>query len=163
MAGEIGHIRLTESGPTGYGKAGSMEGYCSGGGIEQIGECMVTQNNNDYLSSRLYELTKNSAKISAKDIADLADDEDELCGSIYRTSGEKLGQGLGILIDILNPEIIIIGSIFTRSQHLLWDSAKKEIEKEALARNWSVCKVVASELGDEVGDYAALTVATGNY
>ncbi|MBQ7292692.1 MAG: ROK family protein, partial [Clostridia bacterium] len=37
MAGEIGHIRLTDDGPTGYGKAGSAEGYCSGGGIARLG------------------------------------------------------------------------------------------------------------------------------
>lgn len=34
MAGEVGHIRLAEGGPVGYGKAGSFEGFCSGGGIE---------------------------------------------------------------------------------------------------------------------------------
>ncbi len=35
MAGEVGHIRLTECGPVGFGKMGSFEGYCSGGGISQ--------------------------------------------------------------------------------------------------------------------------------
>lgn len=33
MAGEVGHIRLADQGPTGYGKVGSFEGFCSGGGI----------------------------------------------------------------------------------------------------------------------------------
>ena len=37
MAGEVGHIRLSESGPVGYGKSGSFEGFCSGGGIKQLG------------------------------------------------------------------------------------------------------------------------------
>ena len=37
MAGEIGHIRMEDDGPVGYGKAGSFEGYCSGGGIAQLG------------------------------------------------------------------------------------------------------------------------------
>ena len=36
-AGEIGHVRLEQSGPVGYGKAGSCEGFCSGGGIAQMG------------------------------------------------------------------------------------------------------------------------------
>jgi len=36
-AGEIGHVRMTESGPVGFGKEGSFEGYCSGSGIAQLG------------------------------------------------------------------------------------------------------------------------------
>lgn len=38
MAGEVGHIRISDYGPVGYGKAGSFEGFCSGGGIAEIGE-----------------------------------------------------------------------------------------------------------------------------
>ena len=37
-AGEVGHIRLEDSGPEGFGKSGSFEGFCSGGGIAQLGE-----------------------------------------------------------------------------------------------------------------------------
>ena len=40
-AGEIGHIRLSEFGPVGYGKSGSFEGFCSGGGIAQIANMKV--------------------------------------------------------------------------------------------------------------------------
>ncbi|MFC2116959.1 ROK family protein, partial [Bacteroidota bacterium] len=35
-AGEVGHVRLDNIGPVGYGKAGSFEGFCSGGGIAQL-------------------------------------------------------------------------------------------------------------------------------
>lgn len=42
-AGEIGHIRLAEYGPSGYGKIGSYEGFCSGSGIAQIGQTMVRE------------------------------------------------------------------------------------------------------------------------
>jgi len=37
-AGELGHIRLEDYGPVGYGKAGSFEGFCSGGGIRQLAQ-----------------------------------------------------------------------------------------------------------------------------
>jgi glucokinase len=37
MAGEVGHVRIAEDGFAGYGKAGSFEGFCSGGGIAQYG------------------------------------------------------------------------------------------------------------------------------
>ena len=38
MAGEVGHIRLSPFGPVGFGKSGSFEGFCSGGGLKQIGQ-----------------------------------------------------------------------------------------------------------------------------
>ena len=43
MAGEVGHIRLVEDGPVGYGKEGSFEGFCSGGGIAQLGQVMAEE------------------------------------------------------------------------------------------------------------------------
>ena len=44
MAGEAGHIRLNAFGPVGYGKAGSFEGFCSGGGIAQLGKAYAQEN-----------------------------------------------------------------------------------------------------------------------
>ena len=44
MAGEIGHIRMDAYGPVGYGKAGSFEGFCSGGGIAEIGKTVAREN-----------------------------------------------------------------------------------------------------------------------
>ena len=41
MAGECGHVRLSAFGPVGYGKAGSFEGFCSGGGIAQLGQMIA--------------------------------------------------------------------------------------------------------------------------
>ena len=42
-AGEAGHIRLAKIGPVGYGKEGSFEGFCSGGGIAQIGQMLIRE------------------------------------------------------------------------------------------------------------------------
>ena len=99
--------------------------------------------------------------LSAKTVALAADQGDELAQSIYKTSGFYLGMGLSIIIDILNPEIIILGSIYERSEHLLLPSVKKVIEKEALKASRDVCKIVPAKLGEQIGDYAALSVAFG--
>ena len=122
MAGEVGHVRMTESGPVGFGKSGSFEGFCSGGGI--------------------------AAKRG-----------DPLALDIYETSGCYLGRGLAILIDILNPEIIVLGSVYERSEELLWPFAQRVIEQEALAISREGCRIVPAELGNKIGDYAALSVA----
>lgn len=140
MAGEVGHIRLTEDGPEGYGKSGSAEGYCSGGGIRNIG--------------RLFGVDK-----SAKDIALDAKNGDETALEIYRTSGKYLGRTIAILADIINPERVVIGSVFARSEELLRPAMQAELEKEALFHTVKCLDVRPALLGDEIGDYAALMTA----
>ena len=158
MAGEVGHIRLTECGPVGFGKMGSFEGYCSGGGISQIAQMKVLEQIESGVFPDLGEL----GCLDAKHVAKAAQEGDTLARDIFAMSGKYLGKGLSILIDILNPEVIIIGSVFERNQDLLWPHAKEEIEKESLDASRAVCKVLPSQLGDQIGDYAALAlVETG--
>lgn len=78
---------------------------------------------------------------------------------IYQTSGRYLGIGLSIMIDTLNPEAIVIGSIFARSRQWLWPSAKEVIEREALPCSQKVCQVLPAALGESIGDIAAIAVA----
>ena len=158
-AGECGHIRLEKDGPVGYGKAGSFEGFCSGGGIASLGRTMTLDKLNKGEKVAFCPTLDDLDSINAKVIADYADNGDEFAKSIYAVSGHYLGVGLSVLIDILNPEVIIIGSIFSRSRNLLWEECKKVIDKEALPGAASVCKVVTSGLGEKIGDYAALSLA----
>ena len=97
--------------------------------------------------------------ITAKSIADAAYQGDETALEVYKISGENLGRGLALLIDILNPQRIIIGSIFVRAKDILWQTAKEVIEKEALGCSANCCKVVPAKLGEQIGDYAAIATA----
>jgi glucokinase len=155
MAGEVGHIRLTECGPVGFGKMGSLEGYCSGGGIGQIASMKVLEQIGIGIFPDIYT---SGEPLDAKHVAIAADAGDSLAKEIFAMSGKYLGKGLSIIVDILNPEVIIIGSIFERSHHLLWPYAKAELEKESLKVARDVCRVVPSQLGDNIGDYAVLAL-----
>jgi len=150
-AGEVGHIRLDADGPVAYGKAGSFEGFCSGAGIAATAKKMLSIYNGTTTIPR--------DNVTAKTIAEAAADGDKLANAIYRRCGEKLGLGLSILIDILNPEKIVIGSIFQRSGHLMIESMEETIRKEALEIPAQCCKIVPAMLGDEIGDFAAIGVA----
>lgn len=159
MAGEIGHVRICQIGPVGYGKAGSFEGFCSGGGIAEIGKIVAKEelqkgNNSSFCMS--YE---DIDKITAKNIADLAKNGNDLAKKVFDICAEKLGQGLSILIDILNPELIVIGSVFARSEELLRPKMEKVIASEVLPYSGCACQVVSAKLGEEIGDYAAIAVA----
>jgi glucokinase len=128
MAGEVGHIRLTETGPVGYGKAGSLEGYCSGGGIAQLAKIKTLEKLQVGEAPSFCNSIDKLDTLNAKIIGDAAEAGDELAKEIYRISGYFLGKGLSLIIDILNPEIIVIGSIYARSKDLLWPAAKQVIE-----------------------------------
>ena len=158
-AGEVGHIRLDKFGPVGFGKSGSFEGFCSGGGIAQLGYMMALEKSQMGEYPQYFKKGYTQADVTAKTIADAADNGDETALEVYRTCGEYLGKGLSILIDILNPQVIVIGSVFARSHNLLWAPAKKVIEKEALGLSAECCKVVPATLSEQIGDYAAIATA----
>lgn len=153
-AGEVGHIRLENDGPVGYGKAGSFEGFCSGGGIAKLGKTYA-----DKAKEKGIYPSYANGEISAKTIAVAAHEGDETALQVYKTCGEKLGKGLSVIIDILNPEKIVIGSVFTRSRDLLWKYAKEVIDAECLSYAAGVCEVVPAALGEQIGDYEAICVA----
>lgn len=72
-------------------------------------------------------------------------------------------QGLAILVDLLNPEKIVIGSIFLRQEKLLRPRMEKILNKEALGQSVSVVEVVPAGLGEKLGDYAAVSVGLRAY
>lgn len=158
-AGELGHIRLDRFGPVGYGKAGSFEGFCSGNGIAQLGYTLALEKVQRGEYPLYFKQGMTADDINAKTVADAADAGDETAIEVYRTCGEYLGKGLSIVIDLLNPEVIVIGSVFARSHNLLWESTKKVIDKEALSVAAECCRVVPAELGEQIGDYAAIATA----
>lgn len=162
MAGEIGHIRMENNGPVGYGKEGSFEGFCSGGGIAQMAKTMVLEALQKGEKTSFCESMDELETVTAKTVAEAAKNGDELAVRIYERCGKYLGRGLSVLIDILNPEVIVIGSIYERSSELLKKTMQKAIEQEALSVSASVCKVVPAVLGDSIGDYAALAIAVAN-
>lgn len=158
MAGEIGHIRMADTGPVGFGKAGSLEGFCSGGGIAQLGRMRALE---QFQAGKTVSFCKDGdfEAITAKSIGISAEDGDEDAAEVFAESGRMLGLGLSILIDILNPEKIIVGSIYARSRKLLEDEMNRVIAREALERARAVCEIVPAALGDELGSIAALAVA----
>ncbi|MCQ2478968.1 MAG: ROK family protein, partial [Clostridia bacterium] len=102
-AGECGHIRLNDDGPVGYYKAGSFEGFCSGGGLSQLGYAMALESIKSGVYPSYYKEGMSPSDITAKSIADAANTGDEIAIKVYNTCGEDLGKGLSVLIDILNP------------------------------------------------------------
>jgi len=159
LGGEVGHIRLAPDGPVGFGKAGSFEGFCSGGGIAQLAKTMVSEKFKKGELVGFCSTMDNLDEIDTKMVALAAQAGDPVAIDIIRISAGYLGIGLSILIDILNPECIVIGSIYARNEKLFKPLIDEVLNKEAIPSALGVCQIKPAELGDSIGDYAALCVA----
>jgi glucokinase len=159
MAGEIGHVRLDDEGPVGYRKAGSFEGFCSGGGIAQLAreraEARLDAGSPPAFCASRTELSD----VTAEKVGKAAQAGDDLAREIFHDVGARLGEGLAVLVDVLNPARIVIGSIYLRQQSFLEPAAQEILREEAIERSREVCEVVPAGLGEQVGEFASLAVA----
>lgn len=159
MAGEVGHVRLQNDGPEGYGKRGSFEGFCSGGGIARYAVPLIKEWLEEGKETRIMTEVSQPEQVTTAMIGKAAQNGDALALSILKDTGKRLGIGLAMLIDILNPQVIVIGSIFLRQEEILRAPMEEIIQQEALSYTADVCKIVPAGLGESLGDYAALSVA----
>ena len=153
-AGEAGHLRLRKDGPIGYGKKGSFEGFCSGGGLAQLGKMAAEE-----AKKQGEPVYWDAEQIDVAEMAAAARMGEPYAEAVFGICGEKLGEGLAVLVDLLNPERIVIGSIFARCEDLLRPAMERALEREALPQALEVCKIVPAALGESIGDRAALAVA----
>ncbi len=158
-AGEVGHIRLDRVGPVGCGKAGSFEGFCSGAGIAQFAKMRALEALQGSKAFAFAQTLKSIEQITAKTLEDAANAGDVDALQIFNEVGENLGKGLAILVDILNPDSIVIGSVFVRCENLLREPMQKSLNSEAQSVSANACKVLPAKLGDDIGLYAAFATA----
>ena len=159
LAGEVGHLRLSGHGPVGFGKEGSFEGWCSGGGIAQVGQTMARQRIQMGAKTAYCGSRDELPAVTAKSIAEAAYAGDETAREVYRTVASYLGRGLALIIDVLNPEVIILGSIFGRSRDLIEPYMLEVVHREAIGFSAAKCRIVPAGLGEHIGDMAALVLA----
>ena len=159
MGGEVGHLRLADDGPVGFGKAGSAEGFVSGDAVGRQGAA---------LTERLIAQGKPPAwirdghrleEIDARLLAAYARQGDEDAAGLFRFVGRMLGRGLAQMVDTLNPECIVIGSVFARCEDLLRPAMEEELRREAIPFSLEGLKVVPAGTGEAIGDLASVMTA----
>ena len=148
-AGEIGHVRLTPDGPVGYHKAGSAEGWCSGGGLVRRVEDLM----------RTGGLPADWEYRDGRSIIEAARAGNETAILLLRETGGMLGRALAVLVDILNPDMIVIGSLYVRAREWLEKPMRESLAEEALPANVAACRVVPAALGERLPEHQAIAVA----
>jgi glucokinase len=87
---------------------------------------------------------------------------------VLRVSARKLGRGIALLLDLLNPEVVVLGSLAVRAGDLILPLVDETVRWEATAHAYSACRIVPAALGARIGDVASLcppiyraTIGTG--
>lgn len=147
--GEIGHIKLEKNGKLcGCGQRGCFEAYASATGMirEAVSRLAVNKNN------LLYEIIDRKIdKLEAKDIFDAAKQGDNFSLEIVDYETEYLAMGIGNILNILNPEVIVIGGGVALAGDILFNPLKEKLKKYVLPVALEDLKIVPGVLGNEAG------------
>lgn len=148
-AGEFGHVVVNKEGyKCGCGLTGCLETYCSATGIVREGRRRLELDKNN----ALYEVIGGDLeKLEAKHIFDLAKKGDKFSSEIVDFFCEKLAEGVGMLLNIINPEIIIFTGGVARAGEIIIDGVKKYLPKYALEMTMENLIFTFGKLEEEAG------------
>ncbi len=153
---EIGHITLNPFGyPCNCGNTGCFEAYCGGSYIVQ----RVKQHIRDGYRGKLWELIHGDIEtMNAGHIESGAALGDELCVSVWTEVLEYFGAGLASMVNLLNPQIILLGGGVVYGTHHLIDDVKPIMKKRAMAAALKNVKLVRAKLQEDAAIVGAAFV-----
>ncbi len=157
MAGEIGHIILEPDGPLcGCGSRGCLETLASGTAIARAARECVARG----VPTLMGDLAEGvPERITAQLVAEAARRGDKEAGEILTGAMEYLGIGMANLVNLFNPQLIVIGGGVANIGERLFRPVRQAIERNAFRMAAQVVRVVPAELGDDVGVLGAAAVA----
>ena len=158
LAGEIGRIRLRDDGPVGFAKRGSAEGFLSGPGMCQLAEQEALICIQRAEPSRLRAIVESGRTIGAQDLCAAAASGDSAALRVTDRLATELGRLCTILTDILNPDVIVLGTIGSAHPDLFIPGAMRHMLDEGVAAAAKHVRLVPSGL-EHRGDQSALAIA----
>ncbi len=146
-AGEVGHMTVEpeESLLCSCGKHGCLEQYASANGIVFLAKRMLTQ-------SRLPSPLRDMPSFSAKDICDLARDEDELSKLILDRCGRYLGLAMSYIACTLDPQVFLIGGGMSKAGAVLLQAIECHYRKFSFHSSVNI-PITLATLGNNAGIY----------
>lgn len=148
--GEIGHIKIVKDGKLcGCGQKGCFEAYASARGMEREATSRLMVNKTNLLYEKL---EGDLNKLEAKDVFDCAKLGDEFSLSIVDYEAEYLAMGIGNILNIINPEKIILGGGLALAGDILLNRVKEKLSKYALpVVLGDEFEIVLGTLGNDAG------------
>ncbi|MGA2286120.1 MAG: ROK family protein [Dehalococcoidia bacterium] len=154
-AGEVGHMTINARGPRCHcGRRGCLEMYASGLAIARRARRLVGRHP-DSLLARLAR----DEPLTAKLVQQAAEDGDDGAEELIAAAGYDLGIGLGSLINIFNPQVIVIGGSLTKAGESYLGPAREAAQRESFEQSWRDVQIVVGALGDRSAAMGAAAVA----
>ncbi|MCZ6676128.1 MAG: ROK family protein [Candidatus Poribacteria bacterium] len=159
-AGEVGHQILLPNGPLcGCGKRGCLEALCSGPSIARRAQAAIRKQPNTHI----LDFTDGSIDhVKSEHVLQAARNGDALAISLMDETAYYMGWGIANLVNILNPEIVLIGTIAVAAGDLLLNPIRRTVADMAMQRPAELVQIMPAQLGDAVGDLAAVSLVIGN-
>ncbi|MCE2414358.1 ROK family protein [Candidatus Poribacteria bacterium] len=160
-AGEVGHQILLPDGPRcGCGKQGCLEALCSGPAIARRAQTAIQkQLENGKASTALLALADGQIEgVKSEHVLAAARTGDALALELVQETAYYMGWGIGNLVNILNPDIVLLGTIAIAAGDLLLDPIRETVSKFAMTRPAEAVHIAPAQLGDALGDLAAIAL-----
>jgi glucokinase len=146
-AGEVGHITVELDGPLcGDGMQGHAEAIGSGTAIAREGRALLERGKSPTLAALVHDPNEVGARV----VADAADAGDEACQAIMERAHMAVGAMCASLVNVLNPEVIVIGGSIAEHRPLLWEITRREIDRRAFTVPARRCRLERPRFGDDV-------------
>ena len=160
-AGEVGHQILLPDGPRcGCGKRGCLEALCSGPAIARRAQTAIQKRlENEKASTAILMLADGRIEdVKSEHVLAAARTGDSLALELVGETGYYMGWGIANLVNILNPDIVLLGTIAVAAGDLLLDPIRQTVSKFAMTRPAEAVKIAPAQLGDALGDLAAVAL-----
>ncbi|MFA5160422.1 MAG: ROK family protein [Candidatus Omnitrophota bacterium] len=159
VAGEIGHMSIVPEGrKCNCGQKGCLEAYASGTAIGNFVRERMTRNN-----TTIWKFLPGDKRFNARQVGMAAREGDKLSIEAYRQAGYYFGIGIANLLNIINPEKVVIGGGVLKSAHkIFWETMIKSTKQHAWPEAFRTVKIVRSQLKGHVGDFGALALVFKN-
>jgi len=156
VGGEVGHMVIAAKGNRcKCGQQGCLEAYASGTAIQKFVETEIRCGR----SRGIKKFLKNPKKTSGQELGFAAKKKNPLALEAYRRGGFYLGVGIGTLLNLLNPELVVLGGGVWKSAPKIFEKEmKKSIKKHSWPEALKSAKIRRTALGDHVGNLGALAL-----
>ena len=150
-AGEVGHMIIVPAGERcGCGHRGCLEAYASGTAVAKYVKSEIRKGRKSKIPAR--------GLITAEIVGSAAAQKDPLALEAFRRAGYYLGIGLANLINLFNPEMLILGGSVTKSSRFFWSAMSQSARENAWPSLYRACRITRTTLDDRVGDLGALAL-----
>jgi glucokinase len=156
VAGEIGHTTIdTEARRCKCGNYGCLEAYASGPNIA----LRAVEEMEAGAESRLRALVGGDLrKVTAQTVYQAAADGDELALEVVNDTAKFLGVGIGNLLNVFNPEVVVVCGGVTLAGDHLFEPLRREVARRAFKPAVNACRIVPGELAGTAGVYGAAKI-----